>query len=75
MRIRITRRLILGFAIAGALFFFAMVAFHPVLALAVLFTSHLLMLWPTLAANSSWWGPVVSGLEPNGKELWLTIDH
>jgi peptidoglycan/xylan/chitin deacetylase (PgdA/CDA1 family) len=66
--------LILGFAIAGALFFFAMVAFHPVLALAVLFTSHLLMLWPTLAANSSWWGPVVTGFVPNGKELWLTID-
>ncbi|HEV8421842.1 MAG TPA: polysaccharide deacetylase family protein, partial [Chthoniobacterales bacterium] len=74
MRIRITRRRILGFAIAAALFFLATVAFHPILALTVLFTSHMLMLWPTLAANSPWWGPVVTGFVPNGKELWLTID-
>lgn len=74
MRIRITRRGILGLAIGAALFFLAMVAFHPLLAFAVLFTSHMLMLWPTLAANSPWWGPVVTGFVPNEKEIWLTID-
>ncbi|HEY2713272.1 MAG TPA: polysaccharide deacetylase family protein [Chthoniobacterales bacterium] len=74
MRIRITRRWILGFAIGAVLFFLAMVASHPLLALTVLFTSHMLMLWPTLVANSPWWGPVVIGFMPNEKEIWLTID-
>jgi len=44
------------------------------LALAVLFTSHMLVLYPTLVANSGWLGPVVRGFRPNGNEVWLTID-
>lgn len=68
------RRLILGFAFFAALFFLALVAFHPLLALGVLFFSHLLILFPTLVANCQWWGPVVTHFETTEREVWLTID-
>ncbi|MGI8956986.1 MAG: polysaccharide deacetylase family protein [Chthoniobacterales bacterium] len=69
-----SRKLILGFAICAALFFFAAVAFHPLLALGVLFLSHMLILYPTLVANCQWWGPVVTRFETKDREVWLTID-
>ncbi|MDQ3547057.1 MAG: hypothetical protein M3429_11175, partial [Verrucomicrobiota bacterium] len=67
------RRLILGFAIGAAIFFLALVAFHPLLALGVLFLSHMLILFPTLVANCQWWGPVVTRFESKEREVWLTI--
>ena len=69
-----TRKLILGFTLVAALFFLATVAFHPWLALGVLFLSHLLVLFPTLVANCQWWGPVVTHFETPRREVWLTID-
>ncbi|HEX4666705.1 MAG TPA: polysaccharide deacetylase family protein [Chthoniobacterales bacterium] len=69
-----SRKLILGFALGAALFFFALVAFHPLLALGVLILSHMLILFPTLAANCQWWGPVVTHFETTKREAWLTID-
>ncbi|MEO8045084.1 MAG: polysaccharide deacetylase family protein [Spartobacteria bacterium] len=69
-----SRKLILGFAFGAAIFFVAMVAFHPWLALGVLFLSHMLILYPTLVANCQWWGPVVTHFETTGREVWLTID-
>lgn len=69
-----SRRFILGFALAAALFFLAVVAFHPLLALGLLFLSHLLILYPTLRANCQWWGPVVTHFETPRREVWLTID-
>src|SRR5262249_33699363 len=68
------RRLILGFAIFAGLFFVAVIAFYPWLALGVLFLSHLLLLYPTLVANSQWWGRVVTQFETSRREVWLTID-
>jgi len=68
------RRSILGFAFVAALFFFAFVAFHPLLALGVLFVSHLLILFPTLVANCQWWGPVLTHFATERREVWLTID-
>ena len=68
------RRLILTFAVAAAVFFVVTVGWHPWLALAVLFMSHLLVLYPTLVANCSWWGPVVTHFETPRREVWLTID-
>lgn len=41
---------------------------------AVVFVSHMLVLYPTLIANSTWLGPVVRRFAPDGKDLWLTID-
>src|SRR6187200_2212204 len=69
-----SRRLILGFALGAALFFLALLAFHPFLALGVLFLSHLLILFPTLVANCQWWGPVETHFETTKREVWLTID-
>jgi Predicted xylanase/chitin deacetylase len=68
------RRFILGFAIFAALFFLGTIAFYPGIALAVLFLSHLLLLYPTLVANCQWWGPVVTHFETPRREVWLTID-
>lgn len=68
------RRAILCFALVSAFFFFALVAFHPLLALGVLFLSHLLILVPTLVANCQWWGPVITHFETPRREVWLTID-
>jgi peptidoglycan/xylan/chitin deacetylase (PgdA/CDA1 family) len=69
-----SRRLILGLALAAALFFLGVVAFHPLIALGVLFLSHLLILFPTLVANCRWWGPVLTHFETARREVWLTID-
>ena len=69
-----SRRVILGFAVFAAIFFLAAVWSQPWLALAVLFASHLLLLFPTLVANCQWWGPVVRRFETSRREIWLTID-
>jgi peptidoglycan-N-acetylglucosamine deacetylase len=68
------RRAVLGFALFALLFFLAVVAFHPLLALSVLFLSHLFILWPTLVANCQWWGPVITHFKTPSREIWLTID-
>jgi peptidoglycan/xylan/chitin deacetylase (PgdA/CDA1 family) len=68
------RRAILGCALVAALFFLVVVSFHPLLALGVLFFSHMLILFPTLVANCQWWGPVVTHFETSRREVWLTID-
>jgi peptidoglycan/xylan/chitin deacetylase (PgdA/CDA1 family) len=70
----LSRRFILGFALLAALFFLAGVAFHPWIALGVLFLSHLLILFPTLVANCQWWGPVLTHFATPRREVWLTID-
>lgn len=69
-----TRKLVLGFAAAAAIFFLLVVARHPWLAVGVLFLSHLLVLYPTLVANCQWWGPVVTHFETPRREVWLTLD-
>lgn len=49
----------------------------PLLAIASLLGAHMLALYPTLAANSQWWGPVVTRFSPgrpDALEVWLTID-
>jgi peptidoglycan/xylan/chitin deacetylase (PgdA/CDA1 family) len=74
MKAELSRKLILGFAVVAALFFIIVVAFNPLLALGVLFVSHILMLFPTLVANCQWWGPVVTHFETSHFEVWLTID-
>lgn len=43
-------------------------------ALAPLFVSHMLMLYPTLVANCQWWGPVFTRFKTLEQEVWITID-
>lgn len=68
------RKILFGFALFAAVFFFGTVWLHPLLALAVLFLSHMLLLYPTLIANCQWWGPVVRRFATSEREVWLTID-
>ncbi|MEO5753342.1 MAG: polysaccharide deacetylase family protein [Chthoniobacterales bacterium] len=74
MKPELSRKLILGFALGAALFFVVAVFVHPLLALGVLFLSHMLILFPTLVANCQWLGPVVTHFETSQREVWLTID-
>lgn len=68
------RSFILAFAVGAAVFFALTVGWFPWVAFAVLFGSHLLVLYPTLVANCPWWGPVVTRFETPRREVWLTID-
>jgi peptidoglycan/xylan/chitin deacetylase (PgdA/CDA1 family) len=74
MKPELSRRLVLGFALSALIFFLIVVFFRPLLALGVLFLSHLLILYPTLVANCQWWGPVMTRFETTRREVWLTID-
>ena len=39
-----------------------------------LFVSHMLLLYPTLVANSQWLGPVFTRFASDDREVWITID-
>ncbi|MEP6686567.1 MAG: polysaccharide deacetylase family protein, partial [Verrucomicrobiota bacterium] len=45
-----------------------------VVALTPLFVSHVLLLYPTLAPQSQWWGPVIRAFDTPRREVWITID-
>ena len=68
------RRAILGFAIVAPFFLVLSFKTNPLLALGVLFLSHVLVLIPTLVANCQWWGVVVTSFQTPRREIWLTID-
>lgn len=73
---RWTRRALLGFAFAAP--FLAVAIYlsqtNLLLALAPLFLSHLLLLYPTLVPHCQWWGPVVRSFSTTQPEVWITID-
>lgn len=46
----------------------------PLLALLVIFASHMTVLYPTLRPTSQWLGRVVTSFHTTEKEVWLTID-
>ena len=46
----------------------------PLLAIGLVFTSHMLVLYPTLRARSNWLGPVITRFDTTDREVWLTID-
>lgn len=69
-----TRRLIIGFAWMAPILTLLLWPVSAWLSIGVLFISHMLLLYPTLRATSQWFGPVVTEFEPQGKQVWLTID-
>jgi peptidoglycan/xylan/chitin deacetylase (PgdA/CDA1 family) len=71
---RFARRAILIFAIVAPLFLVLYFKINPLLAIGVLFLSHMLILFPTLVANCEWWGPVITRFATPRREVWLTID-
>lgn len=68
------RLLLVAFAICAPVVSLALIHHHVLIALAPIFTSHMLLLYATLAANCRWWGPITSSFNNAGKEVWLTID-
>ncbi|MBA2270200.1 MAG: polysaccharide deacetylase family protein [Chthoniobacterales bacterium] len=68
------RALLIGFALLAPLISLALLGTSVWLAIAPLVVSHMLLLSPTLVANSQWWGPVFNRFETPAREVWLTID-
>ena len=68
------RRALLGFAFLAPCLAFYLLRTNLVVALAPIFLSHVLLLYPTLVANCQWWGPVIRSFETTEPEVWLTID-
>ncbi len=68
------RRSILVFAAIAPLWTIIFFRVNLVAALAPLFVSHLLLLYPTLVPQSQWWGPVQRLFATSRREVWITID-
>lgn len=68
------RTLLLVFAGIAPLISIALLGHGVLNALAPLFVSHMLLLYPTLVANSQWLGPVFTNFETSAREVWITID-
>lgn len=69
-----SRGALLVLALAAPMATIALFRANPVIALAPLFVSHMLMLYATLAPNCQWWGPVLRSFATTDQEVWLTID-
>lgn len=68
------RAFLLGFAAIAPFLSIALLGRGWFIALAPIFLSHLLMLYPTLVANCQGWGPVVTSFQTSAQEVWITID-
>jgi len=68
------RRAILTFAVIAPIWTIAFLRVNLLAALAPLFFSHVLLLYPTLRPQSQWWGPVVKSFATTRREVWITID-
>jgi len=68
------RRLIIAFAIVAPVVLIVLWQSAPLAGIGILALSHALLLYPTLRPNVQWLGPVVTSFEPEGTEVWLTID-
>ena len=68
------RRLIIGFAVLAPALAVLLWKVSIPGAISILFVSHMLILYPTLAPNSRWLGPVATRFASQQREVWLTID-
>ena len=66
--------MIVGFAVTAPLVMLMLWPHAPLAGLGILALSHALLLYPTLRPNVQWLGPVITAFEPDGDQLWLTID-
>ena len=67
-------RALLAFAFLAPFLGFFMLQINVVAALAPIFVSHVVLLYPTLVPNCQWFGPVMRSFETTEPEVWLTID-
>jgi peptidoglycan/xylan/chitin deacetylase (PgdA/CDA1 family) len=68
------RRVILAFVFIAPCLAFYLLRTNIFIALAPIFLSHVLLLYPTLVANCQWFGPVMRSFKTDRPEVWLTID-
>jgi peptidoglycan/xylan/chitin deacetylase (PgdA/CDA1 family) len=68
------RRFLLAFVFIAPCLAFYLLRTNLFIALAPIFLSHVLLLYPTLIANCQWFGPVMRSFETDKMEVWLTID-
>ncbi len=68
------RTLLLVFAGVAPFISIALLGHGVLIAIAPLFVSHMLLLYPTLVANSQWLGPVFTSFRTSEREVWITID-
>jgi peptidoglycan-N-acetylglucosamine deacetylase len=69
-----SRRAILLFAAVAPVIALLILRISWPAAVAIVFVSHMLLLYPTLRATSQWLGPVVTTFATENREVWLTID-
>ena len=67
-------RALLAFAFVAPFLGFFLLQINLIAALAPIFLSHVLLLYPTLVPNCQWFGPVMRSFETTEREVWLTID-
>ncbi len=68
------RTLIIGFSWISPLIAIAVWPFAPVEGVLLMAFSHTLLLVAVLRPNVQWLGPVITHFDPEGREVWLTID-
>ena len=68
------RRALFCFAVVAPFLALYLSEKNLLIALSPIFVSHLLLLYPTLVANSQWWGPVIRSFDTAQSEVWITID-
>ena len=68
------RTALLVFAAVAPVLSLLLIGQGVLVAIAPLFVSHMLLLYPTLVANSQWLGPVFRSFETTEREVWITID-
>src|SRR5947207_14155724 len=68
------RRALLVFAFLAPFLAFFLLRVNLAAALAPIFFSHVLLLYPTLVPNCQWFGPVLRSFGTSEPEVWLTID-
>src|SRR5207244_10950853 len=71
---RARRHVLLLFAVVAPIALIPLWTRAPLIGVGILALSHALLLYPTLRPNVQWLGPVITCFEPEGNELWLTID-
>lgn len=68
------RSAILTFAAVAPLSLMLLWKTAPWTAIAIIFASHMLVLYPTLRPSAQWLGPVITRFHTDRREVWLTID-
>jgi peptidoglycan/xylan/chitin deacetylase (PgdA/CDA1 family) len=68
------RNLLIGYAMVSPVLLILLWPYAPLVGVGLMIVSHALLLYPTLAPNVQWLGPVVTRFDTDNNDIWLTID-